>query len=102
MLLSALPRSHKLCSSTASFLATATAARFLAFLPPREAIFLSVASQIRVGAKRTQYVVSAAYQQLPQHLVALFGDAFLGISVSRSLAGTSPRYAPTALLLSKR
>src|SRR5215210_3307670 len=31
--------SHKLCSSTASFLATATTARFLAFFPPREAIF---------------------------------------------------------------
>ena len=33
------PLTHKLCKSTASFLATATIARFLAFLPPREAIF---------------------------------------------------------------
>jgi hypothetical protein len=30
---------HKLCKSTASFLATATTARFFEFLPPREAIF---------------------------------------------------------------
>jgi hypothetical protein len=30
---------HKLCKSTASFLATATTARFFEFLAPREAIF---------------------------------------------------------------
>jgi hypothetical protein len=53
---------------------------------PRRNLF-SVASQIGVGAKGTQYVVSAAYQKLPQHLVALLGDAFLGIPLSRAVCG---------------
>src|SRR5215212_1598484 len=32
-------------------------------------------------------VVSATHYELPQHLVALLGDAFLGISLSRPIAG---------------
>ena len=31
--------------------------------------------------------MGAAYQELPQHLVAFFGDAFLGVPVSRLVGG---------------
>src|SRR5215213_9673814 len=48
---------------------------------------LSMASEVRVGAKRTQDVVGAAHQELPEHLVALLGDALLRILVSRLVAG---------------
>jgi hypothetical protein len=50
-----------------------------------------VASEIRVRAKGTEDVVSAAYQKFPQHLVAFFRDASLRISISRLISG---RYKP--------
>ena len=56
-------RSPTDCAAAASFLATATTARFLAFLPPREASLLPVAPQVRVGAEGSKNVVGAAYQE---------------------------------------
>jgi len=35
----------------------------------------------------TQDVVSTAHQELPQHLVAFFGNAFLEVPLSRAIAG---------------
>ena len=42
-----------------------------------------MAPQVRVRSERTQDVVGASDQELPQHLVAFLGDAFLGVAVSR-------------------
>ena len=53
---------------------------------------LSVAPQVRVRAEGAEDVVGAAHQQLPQHLVTLLGDAFLGVSIPRLvLAGGQPQ-----------
>ena len=46
-----------------------------------------MASQVRVRAKGTEYVVSAAYQEPPQHLVAFLGDVFLRVPISRLILG---------------
>jgi hypothetical protein len=62
-----------------------------------------VAPQVRIRAQGSQDVVGAAHQEVPQHLVAFLGDAFWGgLSPERSVAGTSPSYAPTERLLSKQ
>jgi hypothetical protein len=61
-----------------------------------------MAPEVRVRSEGPEDVVGAAYQQPPKNLLALLGDAFLGISISGLIPGTSPRYAPTERLLSKR
>jgi hypothetical protein len=49
---------------------------------------LSVAPQVRIGAEGSQDVVGAAHQELPQHLLALLGDALLTrIPLPRPIAG---------------
>ena len=63
------------CSKTASFRATATVARFLAFFPPRVHSFFSESSQIGIRSERTEDVVGAAHQQFAQHPVARLADA---------------------------
>ena len=45
-----------------------------------------MASQVRVRAKGTQDVVSAAYQELPQHLITFLGDALLGVPLPRLIS----------------
>jgi len=56
---------------------------------------LPMASQVRIGAEGTQDVVGAAYQELPQHLVALLGDAFLGVPLSGAVGcGNEPQVRP--------
>src|SRR5829696_2165938 len=44
-----------------------------------------VASQIGVVGEGTEDVVGAAYHKPPEHLIAFFGDAPLGIALSRAV-----------------
>jgi hypothetical protein len=60
-----------------------------------------VAPEVRIGAEGSQDVVSAAYQKLPEHLVAFLGDAFLGVPLSGAVGGwyeSQVRSYRTALL----
>ncbi len=66
--------------------------------------FLPVAPQVRIGAEGSQDVVGAAYKKptlsisSPSLEMRFWGS----LSPERSVAGTSPRYAPTERLFLKR
>ena len=80
------PVTHNRCSRIASLRATATTARFLAFLPPRPASFNPHLFKSVSGPKRLRIQLRSLYQQLPQISVAFFAD--------RQLRRTFPRFAP--------
>ena len=76
---------------------------FLGVLASARGYLLSVAPEVRVRAEGTQDVVSAAYQKLLSILSPSLEMRFWGsLSPDWSVAGTSPRYAPTERLFSKR
>ena len=59
------PLTHNRCSSTASFRATATTARFLAFFPPRAESFRPQRRKSRSSPKGSQNVMRPLHQQRP-------------------------------------
>src|ERR1700757_5538206 len=73
---------HKRCSSIASFRATATTARFLAFFPPRAASFSPPSPQITVFSKGSQDVVRSLHQHGSQITVSFFADAHLRLALT--------------------
>lgn len=65
---------HSLCSSTASFRATATTARFFAFLPPRVASAKPHRRRSLSGPNGTKNVMRALDQQLSHVRISFLGN----------------------------
>ena len=60
---------------------------FLGVLTTTSGYLLAVAPQVGVGGKWSQDIVGATYQKPPEHLIALPGDPFAGVTLAGLVLG---------------
>src|SRR5215467_13904495 len=75
------PLIHSRCNSTANFRATAIAARFFAFFPPRSHSRSPYRRKSVSGPNWPLDILGAPYQESPQHPISGLADSQLRLAV---------------------